>query len=298
MDKLTKDGCVFDASTDEGAQRRNTMVFRVKADAFVPGGGRPNTINKDNCHQFMDVNGNPTSKLIVEGANLFNTKEARAFFHDKGISVVKDSTANKCGVQTSSYEVQASMLLSRDEFMANKDILVQDVLVKLRQAAKNEAELLFREYKNYPGSLAEFSQRISNAINKLTDAIMTRLEKMQPTDPKFLALMPLIKENLPSKLAEIAWDRVPARFPLQYQRCAIASTLASKLVYQEGIHLVEVQPLEHCADRAFEYYAVDNRMKQLVKDLDKKDLGVSATQKEEILHIIGKGGARTVLDIF
>jgi len=236
--------------------------------------------------------------LIVEGANLFNTKEARAFFHNKGIAVVKDSTANKCGVQTSSYEVQSSMLLSRDEFMANKEQLVQDVLVKLRQAAKSEAELLFREYKNYPGSLPVFSERISNAINKVTDAIMARLEKMPANDPKFLALLPLIKENLPAKLAELAWDRVPSRFPLQYQRCAIASTLASKLVYQEGIHLVEVQPLEHCADRAFDYYAVDCRMKQLVQDLDKKDLGVSSTQKTEILNIIKKGGARTVLDIF
>jgi hypothetical protein len=61
-------------------------------------------------------------------------------------------------------------------------------------------------------------------------------------------------ENLPKKLADVAWERVPERFPVQYQRNAIASTLAAKMVYQEGIHLVETQPKETIAERAFAYY--------------------------------------------
>lgn len=44
----------MDATTDEGFVRRNTMHFRVKADAFCPAGGRPNTINIDNWKQFLD----------------------------------------------------------------------------------------------------------------------------------------------------------------------------------------------------------------------------------------------------
>lgn len=43
--KLSPQGVCLSASTDEGVVRRNTMHFRVKADAFVPAGGRPNTIN-------------------------------------------------------------------------------------------------------------------------------------------------------------------------------------------------------------------------------------------------------------
>jgi len=296
--KLSKEGSVFDASTDEGAARRDSMVFRVKADCFIPGGGRPNTINKDNWQNFLDANGVPTSKLIVEGANLFNTKDARNSFHTKGIAVVKDSSANKCGVMTSSYEVQAGMLLTKEEFMSNKKELAADVLVKLRQAAMSEAELLFREYANYPGSLPEFSERISNAINKVTDAIMTHLEQVQPNDPLFKHLMPLIKDNLPVKLAELAWDRVPSRFPVQYQRCTIASTLASRLVYKEGIHFIEAQPEGRLAERAFAYYTESCRIRDLVAELEKKDLGVSTTQKSEILHLLSKGGTRTALDIF
>ena len=44
----------MDTSSDEGISRRNTMHFRVKADCFVPAGGRPNTINKDNWHHMLN----------------------------------------------------------------------------------------------------------------------------------------------------------------------------------------------------------------------------------------------------
>lgn len=297
-EKLSADGCMFDASTEEGAARRNSMVFRVKADAFVPGGGRPGTIDKNNWNQFLDADGVPTSKLIVEGANLFNTAEARVKLHGKGVAIVKDSSANKCGVMTSSYEVQASMILSKEEFLANKPEIVEDVYRKLRMVAGKEAELLFREYNNYPGSLVQFSERISNAINKVTDAITDRLSEVEPSDPLFKSLMPLIKDSLPNKLAELGWERVPARFPAQYQRCVIASALASRLVYQEGIHLVEAQPSETIATRAIAYYFEDERIKKMVSDLDKRDLGLPDDQKKEVMHLLRTGGARTALDIF
>jgi hypothetical protein len=64
--------------------------------------------------------------------------------------------------------------------------------------------------------LPHFSERISNAINAVTDAVTDVLAPLEPTDPLFQELMPLIKENLPKKVAEVAWDRVPTRFPIQY----------------------------------------------------------------------------------
>jgi glutamate dehydrogenase len=45
---------------------RNTLHMRVKADAFVPAGGRPNTINESNWNQFIGPDGKPSSPLIVE----------------------------------------------------------------------------------------------------------------------------------------------------------------------------------------------------------------------------------------
>ena len=64
-------------SSDEGLARRLSMPFRVKSDAFVPAGGRPNTINGENWRQFLDADGRPSSPLIVEGANIFNTPEVK-----------------------------------------------------------------------------------------------------------------------------------------------------------------------------------------------------------------------------
>eukprot|EP01034_Spumella_vulgaris_P040033 gene40033-49501_t len=43
------------------------------------------------------------------------------------VAIVKDSSANKRGVMTSSYEVAASMLLSKEEFMPIKAEIVEDV---------------------------------------------------------------------------------------------------------------------------------------------------------------------------
>ena len=110
------------ADTDEGARMRNTMHNRVKADAFIPAGGRPNTVDINNWEQFLDEEGKPTSGLIVEGANLFITAEARQkLFEEAGVTVVKDSSANKAGVICSSYEICAAMLLSEQEFLDNKE---------------------------------------------------------------------------------------------------------------------------------------------------------------------------------
>ena len=95
-----------------------------------------------------------TSLHHISGANIFTTPEARKrLFETAGVAIVKDSSANKCGVITSSCEVAASMLLSTEEFLEVKNELVHDVLDRIRILAQLEAELLFREYKNYPGNV-------------------------------------------------------------------------------------------------------------------------------------------------
>lgn len=55
-----------------------------------------------------------------------NIAGARAALHaETGIPIVKDSSANKCGVICSSFEINSSMLLSHDEFLAIKPALVK-----------------------------------------------------------------------------------------------------------------------------------------------------------------------------
>lgn len=47
-------------------------------------------------------------------------------------------------------------------------------------------------------------------------------------------LLPLFREHLPQKLAELAFDRVPTTLPPQYLRNAMACSLACRVVYTEG----------------------------------------------------------------
>jgi len=150
--KLSHEGNLYLAVDEEGLKKRNTMHHRVIADAFIPAGGRPNTIDIQNYKNFLKADGTPSSPLIVEGANIFITDEARqALWEDAGVVIVKDSSANKCGVLTSSYEICAAMMLSEEEFFDNKNAIVDEVLVKLRELARMEAVLLFREFKNHAG---------------------------------------------------------------------------------------------------------------------------------------------------
>eukprot|EP00600_Ochromonadales_sp_CCMP1393_P016692 CAMPEP_0175035864 /NCGR_PEP_ID=MMETSP0005-20121125/23462_1 /TAXON_ID=420556 /ORGANISM="Ochromonas sp., Strain CCMP1393" /LENGTH=1088 /DNA_ID=CAMNT_0016296981 /DNA_START=314 /DNA_END=3581 /DNA_ORIENTATION=- len=275
--------------------------YRVKSDVFIPAGGRPNTINADNWQNFLDADGQPSSKLIVEGANIFITPEARTNLFDKAhVAIVKDSSANKCGVITSSCEVAGSMLLTKDEFMANKEEIVEDVLHQLRRLARFEGELLFKEYRNYPGALPAFSERISRSIGKVTDAVEAALANVQPEDPLFKELLPLIADGLPNKLVEIAGpDRIAERLPVQYQRNAIACSLASMFVYKEGIHLVETQPMDALAERAIEYYRQSRIVSELLEGLEGDDVvAVAEKNRDLIMDILRKGGARSILDIF
>ena len=54
-------------------------------------------------------------------ANLFTTPEARdRLFKEAGVVFVKDSSANKCGVICSSFEIISSMLMTTDEFVESK----------------------------------------------------------------------------------------------------------------------------------------------------------------------------------
>jgi hypothetical protein len=45
-------------------------------------------------------------------------------------------------------------------------------------------------------------------------------------------------------------------------------TLTLTLVYQEGIHLIESQPLEHIASRAFLYYREDQKIRAMTSAME------------------------------
>jgi glutamate dehydrogenase len=293
--QLGPDGVLHTVETEEGVKARNSMHNRLVADAFVPCGGRPNTIDVNNYKQFIQQDGTPTSKLIVEGANLFVTAEARQkLFDEAGVCIVKDSSANKGGVITSSYEICAAMLLSEEEFFEHKDAIVEEVLVKLRGLAKLEAELLFRESELYGESLPKVSQIISNAINAASDALSSALDTLSLEDQE--QLLPLFRAHLPKTLADLSFnDRVHKHVPQQYIKNAIASTLASKIVYKEGTRFINALPAHKLAETSLKYIQKEKEVVQLMEALEKTDL--SLVEKDKILKLLDAGGARTALNL-
>ena len=99
---LSAQGRVTGLSTADEIQARNDLQFNVKSDVFIPAGGRPSTINGSNWSAYFDEDGLPAARIIIEGANLFVQDAARKQLSDRGVIIVRDSSANKCGVICSS----------------------------------------------------------------------------------------------------------------------------------------------------------------------------------------------------
>jgi glutamate dehydrogenase len=185
------------------------------------------------------------------------------------------------------------MLLSEDEFFDHKEVIVEEVIAKLRGMAKMEAELLFREAENYGVPLPEVSQIISNCINAATDALSNALDTLSEEDRE--QLLPLFRAHLPKTLADLSFDEVHQRVPDQYIKNAISSCLASKMVYKEGTKFIEAQPKEKLAATALRYIHKEKEVATLMASLEKADM--PADEKEKIRQLLEFGGARTALNL-
>jgi glutamate dehydrogenase len=152
---------------DEFYKECNNLIFTVPADLFITAGGRPETVDGGNWQRFFDADGQPSCRIIVEGANSFITPEARASLQRRGVILMRDASANKCGVISSSYEIIANLLLTEEEFLANKAEYVADVLAILEKRAEEEARLIFRRHREGGGELlyTDISNAISGEIN-------------------------------------------------------------------------------------------------------------------------------------
>jgi len=289
--KLGPGGQMYGVGTFDDIQLRNTMHNRLKADAFIPAGGRPNTININNYEKYFLSNGSPSAPLIVEAANIFTTPEARAKLGERGVTIVKDSSANKAGVCCSSYEIVSSMLLTKEEFMSVKSELVEDVLNKLRESARIEAELLFREHRANPNlPMVHYSQAISGAINRATDAVVGALKENYNLIPEEIKHR-LMVESLPKKLVEVARERLE-QLPNMYMIQMVGAKLGSKMVYNEGLEFIDSMSDETLTSLAAKYVHYDDSLKDLMKQVEMSELKI----KDKVMKVLKAAGVRSVID--
>ncbi len=222
-------------------------VHQTKTDIFIPGGGRPKTLNQNNIHEFLDSTGQPTAKAIIEGANLYLTAEARIFLEKLGCLIIKDSSANKTGVICSSFEVLSGLALGDRLFLENKQKLVEEILERLSLSAKKEALLLLKTHKETGRYLTEISDEISLKINQYTDQLLAHFEEISLNkDPKDPFMKAYLAYCLPT-LREKYRDRVLSELPDSHIKAVIACYLAANIVYKKGLSwspsIVEILPV-------------------------------------------------------
>jgi len=221
-------------SVDEFYSDFNGLPFTVKADLFIPGGGRPETIDGDNWKNFFSENGTPSARAIVEGANSFITPEARIELQKKGVIVMRDASANKCGVISSSYEIIANLVMSETEFIENKMSYVSDVLDILEQRAEGEVKLIFKRHQEAEGFklYTDISDDISTEINQQYASLFEYFRKNPEicADPLFEKA---IYQHLPAFLRDNAeyLGRIK-KLPAKYLYAILAVEIATSMTYQ------------------------------------------------------------------
>ncbi|HEU5361560.1 MAG TPA: NAD-glutamate dehydrogenase domain-containing protein [Candidatus Deferrimicrobiaceae bacterium] len=221
---------------DEFYQEFDSLPFTVQADLFLPSGGRPETIDGGNWRRYLREDGSPSAPVIVEGANSFITPEARTALQEAGTVILRDASANKCGVISSSYEIIANLLMSEKEFLAHKEDYVNDVLAILERRAADEAELIFRRRRESGGALL-FTE-ISDALSWEINGHYAQLFGFFQDRPGLALTRPFretILAHLPDRIRKTPrFRRRIAKLPPKYLSAILAAEIATRIVYRGG----------------------------------------------------------------
>jgi glutamate dehydrogenase len=221
---------------DEFHMEFDSLPFTVKANLFIPAGGRPETIDGSNWMRYLAEDGTPSAPVIVEGANSFITPEARGKLQESGTVILRDASANKCGVISSSYEIIANLLMSEKEFLDHKEEYVRDVLAILEKRAGDEAELIFRRRKD-SGGKTPYTE-ISNALSWEINGHYARLFDFFRGRPDLALARPFrdaILAHLPAFVREHPKFRGRVRnLPPKYLAAILAAEIATTIVYRGG----------------------------------------------------------------
>lgn len=222
-------------------------VHQAHTDIFIPAGGRPRTLNEYNITEFLDETGNPTSKAIVEGANLYLTSYARRYLEEKGVLIIKDSSANKGGVICSSFEVLCGLAINDATFLANKPQLVSEILERVKQCSADEADLLLKTHRQSGEYLTAISDQISNRINQYTYQLLDYLDEIPlPNNPNDPMIRSFLNYCLPTLRKQFT-EALLANIPEHHKKAIIACHLGAYLVYKKGLDwspsIVDILPL-------------------------------------------------------
>jgi glutamate dehydrogenase len=215
----------------------------MRADFFVPCGGRPGSVGLSNVHRMFDKHGRPRFKYVVEGANLFITEGARDILQDRGVILFKDSSSNKGGVTCSSLEVLASLALTDQQYAMHMtedtdgtvppfyETYVQEICDKVEKKASDEFRYVHETALKTNDHRTHVSDNLSASMIDLGDMITASPifdddEGIRNT---------VLAEAIPQSLQDlVGLDVVLGRVPKAYQKAIFSMHLASQYVYTHG----------------------------------------------------------------
>ena len=224
-------------TTDAFHQEFDNMIFTVDADLFIPAGGRPETVDENNWQKFFGENGEPSCRVITEGANSFFTPKAREELQRRGIMDIRDASANKCGVISSSYEIIANLLMDDKEFLEHKDAYVKDVLAILVKRASSEANLILSRHRG-AGEVQPLWTEISRAISDEINSQYAKLFEYFSSRPELVdakIFKGVYEAHLPRFVSRsVKFRRRIKGLPFKVRCAILASEIATTLVYEGG----------------------------------------------------------------
>ena len=239
---VVEDGALFHRNFLSNPANRK-YISEANIRAFIPCGGFKDTVNQGNVRRFLELFNE--LQFIVEGANVFFDDAARRYIATKTkIKQIKDSSANKGGVFSSSIAEVLTGFLLQDDYedkllndSATRWALTKNILQLVDRYACMETGLLLRLYDADPSvPLFELSEITSEQIFSLQDQLELRLEEILADDELVWKVMVhYIPSVLREKLGEESIMAILNAEQLQpYRNAIITKKLASMAFYRFG----------------------------------------------------------------
>jgi glutamate dehydrogenase len=239
---VVEDGALFHRTFLANVNNRK-YISQANIEAFIPCGGFKDTINQSNIKEFIELF--QELKFIVEGANVFFDDVARRYIATATeIKHIKDSTANKGGVFSSSIAEVLTGFLFQDEYEEQllndpktRCELIKDIIHLVTSYASIETDLLLQIYDADPTvPLFDLSEKTSEQIFSLQDRLVEQLDKILADENLvWLVMEHYIPSVLISKLGRGAVMAIFNSQELQAYRDAIVTKkLASMAFYRFG----------------------------------------------------------------
>ncbi|PWN49527.1 putative glutamate dehydrogenase, NAD(+)-specific [Violaceomyces palustris] len=236
----------------DGVAFRNSAHLLFKADLFVPCGGRPEAINISNVNKLFDAEGKCHFKYIVEGANLFITRQARIELEKRGVILYPDASANKGGVTSSSLEVLCGLSLTDEEYVDSMLFkngkptnfylgYVRDIQTIIARNAAAEFEAIWREHQETGKPRSQISTEMSTTLNKLSEEIEAT-DLFMNKDLRSAVLAHVFPQTL---IKKVGLEELIVRIPEAYARSAFAAQVAASFVYANGTAASHVDFFKH-----------------------------------------------------